>query len=106
MKLNKILIIFIFANIFFLNSCESVKNAVSGKKKSPGDEFLVEKKNPLVLPPGFEDLPLPSSKEVKKTEDSIEIKSLLNVYNEEIQDPTSENSGSLEKFVLKKIKNK
>ena len=68
--------------------------------------FLVQKKNPLGLPPGFEDLPLPSSEEVNKTEDSIEIKSLLNVYNEEIQDSSSENSGSLEKSVLKKIKNK
>ena len=46
MKLNKILIIFIFANIFFLNSCESIKKAVTGQKKQPGEELLDEKKNP------------------------------------------------------------
>ena len=39
-------------------------------------------------------------------EDSIEIKSLLNVYDEEIQDSNTENSGSLEKSVLKKTENK
>ena len=68
MKLNKILIIFIFANIFFLNSCESIKNAVTGKKKPPGDEFLVEKKNPLVLPPEFGELPVPLKEEKMEQE--------------------------------------
>ena len=106
MKINKFCTIFL-SFLIFLSSCASVKEGLVGSKRSKtSDEFLVQKKNPLVLPPGFEDLPLPSFEEANKTEDSIEIKSLLKIYNEEIQDSTSENSGSLEKSVLKKIKNK
>ena len=50
---------FLIAIIFLLNSCQGVKDALEGKRRSKsGDEFLVEKKNPLTIPPNFEDLPL------------------------------------------------
>ena len=35
------------------------------KKKATTDEFLIEKKNPLVLPPDYSELPVPR-KEKKK----------------------------------------
>ena len=108
MKLNKILIIFIFANIFFLNSCESVKNAVSGKKKPPGDEFLVEKKNPLVLPPEFGELPVPLKEEIIEQEESDEeIEKLIGKISiEENSNDDSENlSDSLEQSILEQINN-
>ena len=44
--------------LFFLCSCQNVKDALSGKKYENSDEFLVIKKNPLVLPPNFNDLPI------------------------------------------------
>ena len=48
---------FFFNNLlFFLCSCQNVKDALSGKKYENSDEFLVIKKNPLVLPPNFNDL--------------------------------------------------
>ena len=58
--------------LLFLYSCENVKNALSGKKYENSDEFLVIKKNPLVLPPNFNDLPTP--KDVAETNqiDNIE----------------------------------
>ena len=108
MKLNKILIIFIFANIFFLNSCESVKNAVSGKKKPPGDEFLVEKKNPLVLPPEFGELPVPLKEEkIEQEESDEEIEKLIGKISiEENSNDDSENlSDSLEQSILEQINN-
>ena len=108
MKLNKILIIFIFANIFFLNSCESVKNAVSGKKKPPGDEFLVEKKNPLVLPPEFGELPVPLKEEKMEQEESDEeIEKLIGKISiEENSNDDLENlSDSLEQSILEQINN-
>ncbi len=49
-------------SLIILNSCglgSSIKSAVTGQTKPVGDEFLVEKKNPLVLPPNFNDLPEP-----------------------------------------------
>ena len=109
MKLNKILIIFIFANIFFLNSCESVKNAVSGKKKPPGDEFLVEKKNPLVLPPEFGELPVPLKEERMEQEEESdeEIEKLIGKISiEENSNDDIENlSDSLEQSILEQINN-
>ena len=43
----------------FLNSCQSVSEGFTLKKKNNGEEFLVEKKNPLVLPPDYSKLPTP-----------------------------------------------
>ena len=108
MKLNKILIIFIFANIFFLNSCESIRNAVEGKKKPPGDEFLVEKKNPLVLPPEFGELPVPLKEEIIEQEESDEeIGELIGKISiEENSNDDIENlSDSLEQSILEQINN-
>ena len=54
----------LFRNTFFLililvlvSACQSVKDGLTGSKKSNSDEFLVEKKNPLVLPTDFDKLP-------------------------------------------------
>ena len=108
MKLNKILIIFIFANILFLNSCASIKNAVTGKKKPPGDEFLVEKKNPLVLPPEFGELPVPLKEEkIEQEESDEEIEKLIGKISiEENSNDVSENlSDSLEQSILEQINN-
>ena len=55
---NKTLIIFcIFC--LSLSSCTSVKNALTGKKSDNSDEFLIIKKNPLVMPPDYDELPEP-----------------------------------------------
>ena len=42
-----------------LFSCESAKEGFTLKKKNNSDEFLIEKKNPLVMPPEYGDLPVP-----------------------------------------------
>ena len=89
-----------------ITSCESVKNAVSGVKKENSDEFLVQKKNPLVLPPDFTDLPEPIEESQKVTEVQIEedIEKLLGMENSVENTNNTSNSNSIESFVLKKIK--
>ena len=69
--------------VFVTVSCQSLKNAVSGVKQENSDEFLVQKKNPLVLPPDFTDLPVPFEESSKVTEVQIEydIEKLLGVEN-------------------------
>ena len=52
-------IFFLVISLFVLYSCQGVKDALSGKKYENSDEFLVIKKNPLILPPNFNDLPTP-----------------------------------------------
>ena len=64
---------FLIILLFILCSCEGVKNALSGKKFENSDEFLVIKKNPLVLPPSFKDLPTP-----KDVADTTQIENIEN----------------------------
>ena len=104
MKKNNIyLILFI---MFVTVSCQSLKNALSGVKQENSDEFLVQKKNPLVLPPDFTDLPVPLEESSKVTEVQIEddIEKLLGVENNTKSANEISESSSIESFVLKKIK--
>tara|TARA_Y100000591_G_C21740579_1_gene649126 strand:- start:448 stop:747 length:300 start_codon:yes stop_codon:yes gene_type:complete len=76
------------------------------KKKPTGDEFLVEKKNPLVLPPDFGKLPLPDGKKpetISEEQNSFEdILSKNNVNGSKEEDEKT--NKSLESSILDKIK--
>ena len=48
---------------FLITSCESLREGLTGSKNLSTDEFLVKKKDPLVLPPDFENLPNPSERQ-------------------------------------------
>ena len=87
-------------------SCQTVKNAVTGVKQENSDEFLVQKKNPLVLPPDFTNLPVPFEESPKVTEVQIEddIEKLLGVENNTKNTNYISDSSSIESFILKKIK--
>ena len=104
MKKNNIhLILFM---MFVTVSCQSIKNAVSGVKQETSDEFLVQKKNPLVLPPDFKDLPVPFDKSPQVTEVQIkdDIEKLLGMENNTKNTDDTSGASSIESFVLKKIK--
>ena len=89
-----------------ITSCQSVKNALTGVKQENSDEFLVQKKNPLVLPPDFTDLPQPFEESSQVTEVQIEedIEKLLGMESSSENTDNTTNSSSIESFVLKKIK--
>ncbi len=98
----------LFLLVPFLFSCGSVGEALQGKKRSDqGDEFLIDKKNPLVMPPDFNKLPKPgeanakSIKDIQSNEESLE--ELLKVSKSEESKETSEQSTSIESSILKKI---
>ena len=92
--------------LFALCSCQGLKDALSGKKYENSDEFLVIKKNPLILPPNFNDLPTPKDVADTTQIESIEneIEDLLSSVkdSEEVLEPSS--SSDTESFVLEKIK--
>ena len=92
--------------MFVTASCQSLKNAVSGVTQENSDEFLVQKKNPLVLPPDFTDLPVPFDESPEVTEVQIEddIEKLLGMENNTKNTNDTSGSSSIESFVLKKIK--
>ena len=87
----------------FLTSCadtfDSVKRGLTGAKKSSADEFLVKKKDPLILPPDYENLPSPDEGNLVLEEDSI----FQNTLDSE---EVSSSSKSVESSILKKIQSK
>ncbi len=100
---NHILLIFIVA---YLQGCSSVSEGFKLKKGNTGDEFLVEKKNPLVLPPNFNELPEPGKSRISEinNQDSFEGKILnTNIKNKNQKKNTAANS--TEELILKNIKN-
>ncbi len=93
--------------LILLNSCQSIKDGLSGAKQENSDEFLVEKKNPLEIPPDFEELPVPKKdkKNINQSEQiEEEIENLFKSFNEdESTDISISTNQSAEEFVLKKI---
>ena len=88
----------------FLTSCSSLKEGFSNQKKNNSDEFFVEKKSPLIMPPDYNELPIPNEENINK--ESNEIKSLISKSkNGEIEENSDEKSLSFEGSILEKIKN-
>ena len=106
MKKTKIIFQIIFLTIFLAN-CASVKRGIEGKRISKGEEFLIEKKNSLEIPPDFGDLPLPKK---NNDEDDILLNEDINIEklfkkNKNVEAPKTTNTNTtVEKSILRKIK--
>ena len=96
---------FIFVSIIlFLCSCSSVKDGFSNKKKNNTDEFLIEKKTSLVIPPNYSELPEPAFEKIDKDSKENKIKDLINSDEKIDTIIIKENGQNLEDSLLKKIK--
>ena len=106
--MNKTELIAIFLTLLLLNSCSTVAEGLGASKKKGSDEFLVEKKAPLVLPPSFGKLPEPGKKKGETTE-SVEDSdlSIEDILSEDSSSETSEDkddsNSSIEKSIIEKI---
>ena len=89
--------------LLFLYSCQSVKDGLTGKKRENSDEFLVIKKNPLEIPPDFNDLPVPKSERTEDQSEAIEqdIENLIKAIDTD--NTMDSNNRSAEEFVIKEI---
>ena len=97
-------IINILIVIFFITSCQSMKTAkkaLTGEKEFSTDEFMVQKKDPLILPPDYENLPTPDEEAANKKE----ISNFEKTLGASIEDNSS-TSSSAEESILKKIRSK
>ena len=105
MKIFKKIILLSF--LYILTSCGTLKEGFSNQKKNNNDEFLVEKKSPLIMPPDYNELPVPNSESNQASSEENSIKNL--VTNEEKTTNTSNANSSestgLEESLLEKIKN-
>ena len=100
--------LFILLILGALSACQSVKDGLTGTKQTNSDEFLVKKKNPLSLPPDFENLPEPTTlnKNGDKNDTEISLKEILtkNANTKSTVSVSETSTGSLEKNILEKIK--
>ena len=103
MKIFKNFIIINFLLLLLL-SCSVVKEGFENPKKKSSDEFLVEKKSPLVMPPEFNKLPVPENNEKDSNSDQKTIKDLLNENGGQTSVINDSSNESLEKTLLEKIK--
>ena len=100
--------IFLMMLIFLVTSCadswSNVKRGLTGAKQKSTDEFLVQKKDPLILPPDFDSLPSPSDRE----EAIEEMSSFEKTFKQESEtEITASSAGSsAEDSILKQIRKK
>ena len=98
--------IFFMSITFLVTSCadtwDSVKRGLTGSKQNSVDEFLIKKKDPLILPPQHDKLPLPKSSDFQEKKENT-VKSILKTgKNSEIKKSSS--MSSLEKKILEELR--
>ena len=102
----KLKLIIYFLILLILACCGTLKEGFSNQKKDNTDEFLVKKKSPLVMPPDYDELPLPRAKDDQINENESKVKKLI-TNNTETNNSNSKVSSEtdLKNIVLDKIKN-
>ena len=106
MKKFKIIFFIIFVAYFFYG-CTTMKKGFESQRKNSTDEFLVEKKKPLVMPPDFEKLPIPNQNQKNSQKENInQIEELIVTNNSADTDSKSSvnSNQKTENFILNKIK--
>ena len=100
-----------FLILLFLNSCGTVAEGLGGSKKKGSDEFLVEKKSPLVLPPSFGELPEPGKEPeeniISEKKDTSDIEDIINQSSStSASEESDDTKNSIEQSIIKKINEK
>ena len=104
MKNIKFLILMILGTII-LSNCGSVQQAFDPQNKNTSEEFLIEKKSPLSMPPSFEELPVPSNEKIDQESQINNIESLITENNNNEKLETTDSDKDFEQSILDKIKN-
>ena len=98
-KFKFFLILVIFG---FISSCGVLSEGFKSPKQNKSDEFLVEKKSPLKLPPDYDQLPTPLETNNEEIENVSSIQEMIKDNKNETKQSNS--NSNLEKLVLDKIK--
>ena len=104
--INKLKILFLIIIYGLLSSsCSTVQKAFDPERKNSSDEFLIEKKSPLSMPPDFEKLPLPQNKQTDDQNQSDDIETLITNSQLDNKNKSIHNSSKeLEESIIDKIK--
>ena len=98
-KFKFFLIIVIFG---LTSSCGVLSEGFKSPKQNKSDEFLVEKKSPLKLPPDYDQLPTPLETNNEENEKESSVEKMIKDNKNETK--KSNSNSSLEELVLDKIK--
>ena len=94
----------VFIVFIFLKGCGNsfgeFKETMSGQKITNTDEFLIKKKDPLVLPPEYEKLPLPKIGKQKSNVNTIETV----LKSNKTKNSDSKVSTDLENLILEELR--
>ena len=105
-KYIKFIVVICLLNLF--NGCQSIKDGLEGNKKGKSaEEFLIQKKNPLVLPPDYSELPLPKNEVKNDSSKDFDLKKKLK-ENQNIskKDTNKQITDSFEQTIIEKIRKK
>jgi PBP1b-binding outer membrane lipoprotein LpoB len=108
MKIDKyISLILILVMAVLFSGCSSVKSAFDSGRKNSSEEFLVEKKSPLSMPPDFDELPVPKADTEKKVDQDKDIELLItkDAANQENTDQINNSDEEFLELILEKIRN-
>ena len=95
----------IIISTILLSNCSSVDKAFDPQNKNTSEEFLIEKKSRLSIPPSYEELPVPSNDKVNEENQIDNIKTLITEKNNNEKLETVESDKDFEQSILDKIKN-
>jgi hypothetical protein len=100
----KFLILIILGTII-LSNCGLMQQAFDPQNKNTSEEFLIEKKSPLSMPPSFEELPVPSNEKIDQESQINNIESLITENNNNEKLETTDTDKNFEQSILDQIKN-
>ena len=96
----------LLATIFIFSSCSGIQEAskvMRNEKIKTTDEFLVKKKDPLVLPPDYDKIPEPGS--LEKSSDTKQEDKIKEILKAPIKENVNQSkSSSIEDKILKNIR--
>ena len=94
---NKFLIIILF--FLLVSAC----SGMGQKRSDKADEFLIEKKNPLAMPPDIAELPKPKDEAVVEETDNSFKETLKSNKLQGQKSTTTDASATIEESIIKKI---
>ena len=101
-KINRTILYFILT--IFLYSCggvSDVSKTLRNEKIKTTDEFLVKKRQPLALPPDYENLPEPGSKNLNTEDDNNKINKILKLPKNNVK---KKGSSNVEQSIISQIR--
>ena len=99
--LKKFFLFLIFLLPISCGGWQDFESAVTGAKKKTTDEYLIKKKDPLILPPDYDKLPLPGSK-TSNREENLNIENIIS--GDSNSEGNTSNKSSVERSIEEELR--